>query len=84
MEQFGQLGGLISRRSGVQIPLPQPRARSSAWLERTPDKREVGGSNPLVPTCPLGSRSTGRSTGSDPVRCRFESCLPSHAPIEQW
>ncbi len=25
------------------------RARSSAWLERTPDKREVDGSNPSGP-----------------------------------
>ena len=25
-------------------------AHSSGWLERTPDKREVGGSSPLVPT----------------------------------
>ena len=23
---------------------------SLSWLERTPDKREVGGSSPLVPT----------------------------------
>ena len=27
-----------------------PRAYSSDWLERTPDKREVGGSNPPRPT----------------------------------
>ena len=27
-----------------------PRAYSSVWLERTPDKREVGGSNPPRPT----------------------------------
>ncbi len=27
-----------------------PRAYSSAWLERTPDKRKVGGSNPPRPT----------------------------------
>ena len=26
------------------------RAYSSVWLERTPDKREVGGSNPPRPT----------------------------------
>ena len=26
------------------------RAYSSAWLERTPDKREVGGSSPPRPT----------------------------------
>ncbi len=25
-------------------------AYSSAWLERTPDKREVGGSSPPMPT----------------------------------
>ena len=31
------------------------RAYSSVWLERTPDKREVGGSNPPRPTkhCPI-------------------------------
>ena len=35
--------------------LPEvPRAYSSVWLERTPDKREVGGSNPPRPTIPAG------------------------------
>ena len=30
---------------------PKPKgAYSSVWLERTPDKREVGGSNPPRPT----------------------------------
>ena len=31
------------------------RAYSSVWLERTPDKREVGGSNPPRPTILAGS-----------------------------
>ena len=30
------------------------RAYSSVWLERTPDKREVGGSIPTRPTTPIG------------------------------
>ena len=30
------------------------------WLERTPDKREVGGSSPLVPT--KGAKASGADT----------------------
>ena len=33
-----------------QRSLGHTRAYSSVWLERTPDKREVGGSNPPRPT----------------------------------
>ena len=32
------------------MPLEDQGAYSSVWLERTPDKREVGGSNPPRPT----------------------------------
>ena len=32
------------------VPLNNIGAYSSVWLERTPDKREVGGSNPPRPT----------------------------------
>ena len=38
------VGSTTSRISG---------AYSSVWLERTPDKREVGGSNPPRPTIKL-------------------------------
>src|SRR5690606_29963916 len=58
MEQW-QLVGLITRRSGVRIPLPQPQ-RARGWLAsgprllppsssgpgRGPFKAEIGGSNP--------------------------------------
>ena len=33
-----------------QLVQVNTRAYSSVWLERTPDKREVGGSNPPRPT----------------------------------
>ncbi len=41
--------GRVHQRRGVQ----GTRAYSSVWLERTPDKREVGGSNPPRPTIEL-------------------------------
>ena len=42
-----------STTAEVQVRCPSAevtRAYSSVWLERTPDKREVGGSNPPRPT----------------------------------
>ena len=41
--------GSIPVRSTKNLP-ESNRAYSSVWLERTPDKREVGGSNPPRPT----------------------------------
>ena len=45
----GGLGGR-GERSEQAVPPESIRAYSSVWLERTPDKREVGGSNPPRPT----------------------------------
>lgn len=47
-EQRGPGGTSRAKRAGG--PPGQHRAYSSAWLERTPDKRKVGGSNPPRPT----------------------------------
>ena len=45
---------------GSTIDLPvNTGAYSSVWLERTPDKREVGGSNPPRPTSFAFSRKCG-------------------------
>src|SRR6056297_1425367 len=55
-------------------------AYSSAWLERTPDKREVGGSSPPRPTN-LPSRSEGqwrqgiRVADVPGADCRCVSCI---------
>ena len=35
------------------MPVRNKRVCSSAWLERTPDKGEVGGSSPPRPTIPF-------------------------------
>ena len=45
----GGLGG-HRERSEQAVPPDNTGAYSSVWLERTPDKREVGGSNPPRPT----------------------------------
>jgi hypothetical protein len=39
------------------------RAYSSVWLERTPDKREVGGSNPPRPTIDRARRRASEMIG---------------------
>ena len=56
------LSGFPSRPGAAaclwQCRRPQ-RAYSSVWLERTPDKREVGGSNPPRPTTWSELRSNG-------------------------
>ena len=43
------------------MPDPRTWVCSSAWLERTPDKGEVGGSNPPRPTNYWGYSSAGRA-----------------------
>ena len=42
--------GDVASRASRWSPRRASRAYSSVWLERTPDKREVGGSNPPRPT----------------------------------
>ena len=48
----------LRNRSFIDIEKDRIRACSSVWLERTPDKREVDGSNPSRPTINL-VRSSG-------------------------
>ena len=49
-------------RSEQAVPLNNIGAYSSVWLERTPDKREVGGSNPPRPTI---AREASETRGDD-------------------
>ena len=57
---------------------PQTWVCSSAWLERTPDKGEVGGSNPPRPTnfwvisFNWGYSSAGRAPGLHPGGQQFD------------
>ena len=48
------------------------RACSSAWLERTPDKREVGSSSLPRPTINRGRSSAGRAPALQAGGHRFE------------
>ncbi len=48
------------------------RVGSSGWLERTPDKREVGGSSPPRPTKKWGVSSAGRAPALQAGGHRFD------------
>ena len=65
--------GSTSGRWGTQ------GAYSSVWLERTPDKREVGGSNPPRPTTICQDWQIGRNRRSRlPPEGRGHRKCPSH------
>ena len=63
-ESSGGPGG-HRERSEQAVPLVSIGAYSSVWLERTPDKREVGGSNPPRPTNGAPSARRSRAGGQD-------------------
>ena len=57
-----QLVGLITRRSQVQILLPQPMVRQCSGLSRLPVTQEITGSNP-VRTAMMASQLSRQSRG---------------------
>ena len=64
------------------IGSPDFRACSSAWLERTPDKREVDGSTPSRPTTFWGCSSVGRAPALHAGGHRFEPVHLHHFNLE--
>ena len=53
----GVVGSAIASL-GICLAVVPPKARSSAWLERTPDKRKVGSSSLPGPTSLAGPATT--------------------------
>ena len=79
-----QLVGLITRRSQVQVLLPQPinMAEQLSWLEHSVHTRGVVGSSPISATiyaevAEQADAQDLKSCGSDTVPVRFRSSAPS-------